>query len=502
VVEEGANVSDRPNILLLFSDQHASRVTGCYGDPVVRTPHLDSLASGGVTFANAYCPSPICLPSRMSFLTGREPVHQACWTNHDILPSGIPTYAHALGAAGYDATLVGRLHSIGPDQQRGFRARFVGDHSTNWIGGKGHDLGPLDKANDPWRESLTASGPGGSAYERHDDDVTDAAVDYLHELGRGRASGDTTPFALTVGWLLPHAPYVCSPELYAHYEGRIPPPAIPVPNDEHPHYRWWRTNRGVSDATDAEIERARTAYYGLVSALDAMVGRVLHALEESGLAENTLVVYISDHGEHIGERGLWWKSTLYDEAAKVPMIISWMDRIQGGRREDAVVGLTDLTATMLDAAGAPALPNSQGRSFLPLLLDPDAPWRDEVVSEYVNDGVPAWSGGRMVISRMLRRDRYKLIWHRGHPEQFFDLENDPMERNDLAGDPALRGVRDAMRERLLSDWDPEEIATTLEARKAEHLLLAEWAAQVEPPDLIRWPMKPEDNWLAERTTTG
>ena len=108
----------------------------------------------------------------------------------------------------------------------------------------------------------------------------------------------------------------------------------------------------------------------------------------------------------------------------------------------------------------------------------------------------------MVISRMRRRGRYKLIWHRGHPEQFFDLENDPKERNDLAGDPALRDVRDGMRERLLSDWDPDRIAATLETRKAEHRLLADWAAQVEPPDLIRWPMKPEYNWLADRTATG
>lgn len=484
------------DILLLFSDQHAL-LAGCYGDGVVRTPSLDGLAAAGVTFDNAYCPSPICLPSRMSFLTAREPHRQECWTNVDILPSGIPTYAHSLGAAGYDARLVGRLHSVGPDQTRGYRERLVGDHSTNWVGGKAHDLGVLDKANDPWRESLSASGPGSSAYAVHDHDVTDAAVATIAELGRRRAAGDPTPFALTVGWLLPHAPYVCDPEIYHSYDGKVPPPQIPVPENEHPHYAWWRTNRDIATVTEAETMRARTAYYGLVTTLDAMVGRVLAALEVAGLAETTLVVYTSDHGEHAGNRGLWWKSTLYDEAAKVPLIFRWPDKIAPGTRQSAIVNLTDVTATVLDAAGAPALPHSQGRSFAPLLTDPAAAWDDETVCEYVNDGVPAWSGGRLVVSRMLRRGHYKLIYHRGHDEQLFDLETDPEERNDLAGRSEFREIQESMRERLLSDWDPEAIATKVEAHKAEHAMLAAWAQAVQPAELLRWQMKPGDNWLAD-----
>lgn len=485
----------KPNILLLFSDQHA-QLAGCYGDRVVRTPNIDRLAREGAVFDNCYCPSPICLPSRMSFLTAREPHSQECWTNNDIMPSGIPTFAHALGAAGYDATLVGRLHSVGPDQHRGYRERLVGDHSSNWIGGEPHDLGALDKANDPWRQSLVASGPGSSAYEVHDHDVTDAAVATIAALGSRRSLGNSTPFALTVGWLLPHAPYVCDPDVYASYEAKIPPPGIPVPSDEHPHYAWWRNNRGIATATEAEITRARTAYYGLVTTLDAMIGRVLAALEAAGLAENTLVIYTSDHGEHLGNRGLWWKSTLYDEAAKIPLILRWPGHIEAGGRRGTVVNLTDLAATMLDIAEAPALPNSQGRSFAPVLADASAPWFDETVCEYVNDGMPAWSGGRLVVSRMLRRGRYKLIYHRGHPEQLFDLEADPEERRDLAGEPELHDVQTSMRNRLLLDWNPEAIARRVAAHKAEHKLLAAWAEAAKPSEILRWRMRSSDNWLA------
>jgi len=490
-------MAERPDILILFSDQHG-RLAGCYGDPVVRTPHLDALAAEGVTFDSAYCPSPICLPSRMSLLTGRMPHRQACWTNTDILPSGIPTYAHALGAAGYDATLVGRMHSIGPDQMRGFRTRLVGDHSTNWVGGRSHDLGPLARANDPWRESLTASGPGRSAYEAHDDEVTDVALDCIRDLGRRRAAGDRQPFALTVGWLLPHAPYVCSPELFASYAGHVPPPQLGIPAAEHPHFAWWRQDRGIADVTEAEIMRSRTAYYGLVTALDTMVGRVLAALEEAGLASNTVVLYFSDHGDHIGERGLWWKQSFYEESAGVPLIVRWPGRVLPGGRREQVVNLTDVTATLTDLAGAPPLPFCEGRSLVPLLDDPATAWHDSTVSEYVNDGSAPWTGGRQVISRMLRDGRWKYVYFHEHPDQLFDLSADPGETVDLIADPRYAAVAATLRARILADWDPAQVIRTLQAHRAEQELLAGWARAVDPPDALRWQMQPGDNWLADR----
>ncbi len=484
-----------PDILILYSDQHAARIAGHAGDTVVRTPHLDALAAGGTRFTNAYCPSPICLPSRMSFLTGRSPARQQCWTNRDILPSGVPTFAHALGAAGYRPWLAGRLHSIGPDQTRGYTRREIGDHSPNWLGGQAHDLGPLNRANDPWRDSLTASGPGNSAYETYDTAVTDAAVDMLREAGRKRRAGDATPLALTVGWILPHAPYVCAPELFAAYDGKVPAPTLPPPDPEHPHYRWWREDRGIVDATAAEIQRARTAYYGLVETMDRQVGQVMAALTEAGMAETTLVIYLSDHGEHLGERGLWWKSTLYDDSAKVPLILNGPG-VGAGATSDAVVNLTDLTATLLDMAQAPPLPGAEGRSFRALLAEGSAPWVNRTWSEYVNDGAAPWSGGREVIQRMIRDGRHKYIYHHGLPGQLFDLLEDPQETRDLVGDPSHRAIAAQLRARVLEGWSPDQISDSLAARQDELGLLEAWGRATRPDDLLRWNMAASDSWLA------
>lgn len=488
-------MSQPPNILILYSDQHAARISGYAGDTVVRTPNLDALAAGGTTFTNAYCPSPICLPSRMSFLTGQEPAQQDCWTNRDILPSGIPTFAHSLGAAGYRPWLAGRMHSIGPDQARGYVRREIGDHSPNWLGGQAHDLGPLARANDPWRESLTASGAGNSAYETYDKGVTDAAVGMLREAGERQLGGDGTPFALTVGWILPHAPYVCSQELYDYYDGKVPQPTMPTPDPEHSHDDWWRRDRGIADTTPEEVNRARAAYYGLVETVDTQVGRVLAALDAAGLAETTLVVYLSDHGEHLGERGLWWKSTLYDVSSKVPLVVSGPG-VAEGASSDAVVNLTDLTATLLDVAGAQPLPCANGRSFRELLTDLTAPWIDRTYSEYVNDGAAPWSGGRMVIQRMCRDGPYKYIYHHGHAGQLFDLLNDPMEARDLAQDPAFCAIAAQLRAQVLDGWSPDRIEATLVARQNDLSVLEAWGRVTEPNDLIRWNMSAADSWLA------
>ncbi len=487
----------RPNLLYIHSDQHSPHVTGCYGDPLVETPHLDRLAAAGVVFDNAYCPSPICVPSRMSQLSGRHPYQNEVWTNEHVLDSGIPTLAHAMGAAGYRPLLVGRMHSLGPDQLHGYAERLVGDHGPNYHGGVGADRGALEGTAGPHRVSLEKSGPGQSGYQVHDEDVAAATVDVLNRLGvRKRAGVLAEPFSISVGLMLPHPPYVARRVDYERYREQMTLPRKPAPFGEvkHPHLRWWRSHTGIEEVGEEEILRARAAYWALVHRTDALVGQILDALAENDLAENTLIVYTSDHGDMQGEHGLWWKHVFYEESARVPLILSWPGRLPAGQRCARVVGAIDLTATMLDALGAPALPNSPGRSFLPLVdgrADPPD-WTDEAFSEYCSDQFCPEGG---CYQRMLRREEWKLIYYHGQPPQLFNLAADPDELVDRANDPACQPVREELTQRVLAGWDPARIAEKMAALRADQTVLRAWAQHVQPPDQYRWELLPEMNYL-------
>lgn len=496
-MHDESTTSPPPNIVFLLSDQHARQVLGCYGNDIVRTPNIDALATRGVTFEQAYTPSPICVPARMSLLTGRYPSHQKCWTNSDSLASDIPTTAHALGAVGYRPELVGRLHSIGPDQLHGFVQRDLGDHMTDWLGGRPYTMGVLDRAQRPFPESLTNSGPGQCSYELLDREVTRQAVTRLEGIASARRDGDTTPFSLNVGYILPHQPYVADPALYAYYEDKVGSPRLPRPDD--PPGAWlsfWRTQTGLDAVDPAAQVRARAAYYALVETIDAMIGEVLDALQRLDLLDNTLVVYASDHGDQLGERNLWWKQTFYEESAGVPLILSWPGQLPEGARCGAIANLVDVAATIVDAAGAPPLPACDGRSLLPIARNGDAAWLDETFSEYCTDGMQAWSGGRLLQSRMLRRGRFKYCYYHGFPDQLFDLEADPDEMHDRARDSVFREQRDGLREAVLANWDPDAIGAAIKARNEEKAVLSAWAKSVEPVDKYRWETRAEDNWLA------
>jgi choline-sulfatase len=490
--------ASRPNLLFLFSDQHAQQVAGCYGDRLVRTPNLDRLAAGGVVFDNAYCPSPICVPSRMSMLTARHPSAQDCWTNDDFLASDRATWPHALGAAGYRPILVSRLHAMGPDQMHGFVARSVGDHSPNYGGVARHDMGPLNDTNDPNRASVDVSGPGQSSYQLKDMETADAAIAALEDVAARRAAGDDEPFCMSVGFMLPHPPYVAWPEDYDLYAGRIGMPALPATQPDHPWLAWWRSNRGIEDTRPDDVLRARAAYWGLVTRLDILVGRVLDRLEALGLAEDTLVVYSSDHGDQLGERGLWWKHTFHEESVKVPLVLSWPGRLPAGERRAQVVNLVDVAATMIDALGAPPLPHAQGTSFLDVARDARAPWIDETFSEYCTDAVPHWTGGMAVQQRMIRSGRWKLVDYNGYRPQLFDLAEDPRELRDLAQDASHRAVRDALLRKLRADWDPDAIAARMRARRRDKDVIGGWARGTRPADQHRWRLEPGQNWIGDK----
>ena len=487
----------RPNLLYIHSDQHNAAVTGCYGDAHVRTPHLDRLARDGALFSSAYCCSPICVPSRMATLSGRHPWQNEVWSNSHVLNSSVPTLAHSMGVAGYRPALIGRMHAVGPDQLHGYCERLVGDHSANFPGIPMAHRGALQGTAGPERISLRNSGAGQSGYQVHDEDVTAAAVDWLNRLGvRRRAGVDDGPFSLSVGYMLPHPPYVARRGDYERYADTLPPPRKPreFADEAHPYLRRWRETTDLTDVSVDETRRSRAAYWGLVERMDAMIGEILAALAANDLERDTLIVYSSDHGDMVGEHGLWWKHVFYEESVRVPLIMAWPGRFAGGQRCERVVSALDLSATLLDAMAAPALPDSPGRSLLPLLQGDAASvdWNDEAFSEYCAD---RYAPDNEAFVRMLRQDEWKLVYYYGWPAQLFNLREDPDEGVDRAGDPACQGVLGEMRARVLQDWRPERIRARMAELRADCDLQAQWAAATLPEEHIRWHLLPEMEFL-------
>lgn len=479
----------RPDLLFIFSDQHAQRIAGCYGDPNGATPNLDRLARSGVVFDNAYCNSPICLPSRMSLLTGKHPVRHGCWNNDDALPSDEITYAHALGAVGCRPELIGRMHIIGPDQLHGFVRREIGDHNSNWLGVAGIEHGPLKGTAGPHAVSLIRSGRGRGIYEMKDEHTAAAAVTRLDEIGAARRRGDTAPFAITVGLMLPHPPYVVNDADYDFFPDSVGMPVIGAPiAAPHPWIEEWRRITAIADACDDACRRARRAYFGLVRKTDRLIGDILDALERNGLGSNTLVVYASDHGDHAGDRGLFWKHTFYDESLKVPLILSWPGRLPAGERRDEIVSLIDLAPTIVEALGGMAMPKIDGTSFLEVARRGGAPWVNEMMSEYCVDTGHAYAGGHMVRQRAVRQGRYKYIHYEGYPPQLFDLAEDPEEISDLVCDPAHAAVAERLRARVFDGWNPAEVERRMREKQARKQVWARWGAAVEPIDTHRWRM--------------
>jgi choline-sulfatase len=488
----------RPNFLVIMADQHSPHLLGCAGHPVVRTPNLDRLAAQGVRFASAYCPFPLCVPSRMAFVSGQPPEATGARSNGCQLPSDVPTFAHALGAAGYETVLCGRMHFNGPDQHHGFERRLVGDVSRAWPGSSSRNLGHIPTVTTSQvAPAVAIAGPGRAAYEGFDEAVTAAAVDYLRQRQERRNREEPhgrRPFCLVVGLVLPHNPYICARDLFEEYEALVEAPAIPPGYLEtlHPAMRLWRQQRGVDTITPQQHRRARAAYYGLTTVLDRNVGRLLEALTESGAAGETAVVYTSDHGDMAGELGLWWKSSMYEGSVGVPLLWSWPGRFVQGRTVTAVTRLLDVAPTLTDLAGAPSLPHATGRSLLPWLRGaqpaaalPD--WPDEAYAEMnAALGIPAM--------RMLRRGPWKLVHFDGYPTpQLFHLEDDPHEVRDLGQDPALAGIRDRLLADALAGWSAPQLEATLARRARDREVLAAWGRALRPPQPAHWTVDPAYN---------
>lgn len=452
---QGFQTSQRPNILLVMFDQMSALALPDYGHPLVRTPHLSRLAARGTLFERAYCASPLCSPSRHALLTGLLPSHIGAYDNASELPSGIPTLMHHLRAAGYRTCLSGKMDFTGADQLHGYEERLTTDLSPSDFGW----VPDWDRPNDvqPWYHSLQSVAEAGpcdySLSLQYDEEAAFKAVQWLHKAG---ASSDPRPFMLTLSVMQPHDPYQGPRrfwDLYDHDSIDMPVlPALQAPLRDPVGRRMYAMyDRGEFAIGEAEIRKARHAYYAMVSYCDDLLGRLLATLAALDLDRDTLVVVTSDHGDMLGERGLWYKMNFFDGAVRVPLVI-YGPGVGAGQRIAEPVSHLDLLPTLLALTGSDAaIPTTapDGRDLSASVTAGARP-RGDVLGEYLAEGYD-----HPIV--MIRRDSQKFVYSRGEPTQLYDLAADPREERNLALNPAHANIVRDLTEEAERRWDLEAL---------------------------------------------
>ncbi len=425
-----------PNIVVIQADQLAADAVGAYGNQVVSTPHMDQIAQQGAVFEHAYCNSPLCAPSRASMMTGRLPSQIGCYDNGADFPASVPTFAHHLRTLGYHTALIGRMHFIGPDQHHGFEQRLTTDvypadldMVPDWDLDSSQRLSWYHEAD----SVFTAGASKATVQQDFDDEVGFRALRHLNDRARAdRATGRRTPFLMVTSFIHPHDPYEPPPEHWDRYDGiEIDPPRHPEPPapGTDPHTERLRAMSGfdVRPPDRDQTLRARRAYYAAVSYIDDHVGRIRDRLARLDLADDTIVVVTSDHGDMLGEKGLWYKMSPYEQSSRVPLLIIGPERYVPRGRFVTNVSLLDLMPTLVDLAGGAA----QTPSLLQIARDEQSagPIADrEVVIEYLAEGVT-----RPQVTVV--RGRQKFVRCPGDPDRLYDLEADPDELDNLAEHP-------------------------------------------------------------------
>jgi len=451
----------RPNILVIMTDEHNASVMGCAGDRLARTPNLDALAQRGVLFSSHYCASPICIPSRQSITTGKYVSHHNVWGNTVGVPDNWPTLPRLLNTAGYESFLIGKMHYKG-GRTYGFTVLDKGGKAGKETSGKPPKLRPRERLpasvfednGTKLGEEFSPIGEDKNMDSFVDIKRRDDAIKFLRE----HKSSDK-PFFLIVGFIAPHYPLVAPPEYLAHFKDKIPPPEIPAGYlDTLPlNYKHLRNDRKLEHVPLETVKLARESYYARVEWTDHQIGQVLDALKASQCAENTVVIYTADHGENLGEHGLWWKNCLYDTGARVPLLVSWPAHWKGGQQRAGACGSLDLVQTIADLAGAKPPADWNGSSFVPWLDDLSFAWRNQAVSEY-------YSGYIASGIAMLRQGDWKYVYHaradekHGAERELYNLRADPKELHNLACDAQQQERLSAMHAALVKELgeDPEQ----------------------------------------------
>ena len=420
------------NFLILVADQLSPRALPPYGNRVVKAPHIENLAESGVVFEHAYCSSPLCAPSRASFMTGQLPSRIGVYDNGAEFAASVPTVAHRMRAAGYRTCLAGKMHFIGPDQLHGFEQRLTPDiypAGMHWI----PDWQALLSDRLEWYHDMSSVFEAGVVEATlqidYDEEVAFRSVRAIYDLAR---AGDKKPFFMVASFSQPHDPWEVLAEHWNRYDGvEIDMPVVPSMSDDRldAHSRRIREMCGALslEVPDDVVMNARRAHYASISYVDDKLGQLLEALDTVGLRDDTVVIFMADHGEMLGERGLWYKMSFFEPSITVPLVVSAPSRFVS-RRVTSNVSLLDLAPTLIDLA--PGLASHDfnffdGTSLLPLLEGDPAAGNGVVAGEYLAEGAVA-----PVV--MMRRGKLKFISSPSDPDQLFDLETDPNELNNLA----------------------------------------------------------------------
>lgn len=457
-----------------MADQMAAPFLTTYGAEAgangAHTPNIDRLASEGVVFESAYSNSPLCAPARFSMMSGQLNTKIGAYDNASEFPSTIATFAHHLRRAGYQTSLIGKMHFVGADQLHGYEERLTTDiypadfgWTPNWEDEEGRF--------DWWYHNLDSVVHAGIADASnqldYDDDVGHLTIRKLRDLAR---TSDSRPWMVTASFTHPHDPYVARQEFWDLYDhDAIDLPATP-PIDEadlDPHSRRLRhvIAADVTEVSDEQIRTARHAYFANCSYVDDWIGKVLDTLERHGMAENTVIIFTADHGDMLGERGLWYKMNFFEHAARVPLVLHKPDRF-APHRVATHTSLLDMAPTLLDLAGATPSDVLDGQSIVDLAEGAAEDETRLVVGEYLGEGAiaPVF---------MLRRGSLKFVWSEPDPPQLYDLDRDPAELVNLAADAAWTATVVELEAELRQRWDPAVVRAEVVANQASRRLVNE-----------------------------
>ena len=469
----------KPNILLIQADQLAANALAPYGNKTVLAPHIERLAESGIVFENCYCNLPMCAPSRASMHAGKLPFSIDMYDNASEFQAGIPTFAHYLRRLDYRVELSGKMHFVGADQFHGYEKRHTTEiypanfaWTVDWS--KGREYRPTNLTMAP----IIESGPCIRSLQMdYDDEVAYHAKQALYDFAR---HNDDQPFLLTVSFTSPHSPFVIGYDYWNRYQHEdIEAPAVaPLELDEMDHLSrnlHYCQARHQFTVTDEHRKMARHGYYGMISYIDDKIGELMAILNNTGLAEDTVVIFLADHGEMMGERGMWFKQHFFEWAAKVPLIVSAPNRWAADRVTQNV-SLIDLLPTLLDIAVDDTfdqyVTKLDGKSLLPAINGDAAGLPDTAISEFAADG----STGP---SRMVKHGDWKLMWLEGVDCLLFNTVEDPTEINNRFDDPSCTTIRQRLEKMLFDGFEPESLRITIEQSQRERLMVHE-ATKGEP----------------------